>query len=98
MTLRDDLREVLALGGLSVYALAGRVYRGLTAGHVWGYSAQLAYYFLFSLFPFFIFIAALLVYVPIPNLMAQIMALVRSFVPGEAAEIIQDNVYQLLTR
>lgn len=98
MTLRQDVREMLTLGGLSAKALARRVYHELTKDHVWGYAAELAYYFLFSLFPFFIFLAALLAYIPVPDLMEQIMALVREFVPAEAAGIIQDNVHELVNR
>lgn len=98
MTLRDDVREILTLGGLRWKKLALRVYAEIAKDDVWGYAAQLAYYFLFSLFPFFIFLAALLPYIPIPDLMEQIMILVRDFVPGEAAEIIQQNVHELVTR
>src|SRR5438477_8632270 len=98
MTLREDVREILTLGGLSPRVLVKRVYNEISADDVWGYSAQLAYYFLFSIFPFFIFIAALLAYVPVPNLMDQVMQLVADFVPSAAAEIIEDNVYQLITR
>lgn len=98
MTLREDLRQILTLGGLNAWTLVRRVFAQLLDHDVWGYSAQLAYYFLFSMFPFFIFLAALLAYVPVPNLMAQIMALLRDFVPGEAAFIIQQNVEGLITR
>lgn len=98
MTLREDLREVLTLGGLSVKSLIKRVYAELSRDDVPGYAAQLAYYFLFSLFPFFIFLAALLAYIPIPNLMEQIMTLVGDFVPAGAADIIRDNVEQLVSR
>lgn len=98
MTLREDLREVLTLGGLSVKSLIKRVYAELSRDDVPGYAAQLAYYFLFSLFPFFIFLAALLAYIPIPNLMEQIMTLVGDFVPAAAADVIRDNVEQLVGR
>src|SRR5881394_2777189 len=98
MTLREDVREILTLGGLSVRALVKRIYHELSDDDVWGYSAQLAYYFLFSIFPFFIFLAALLAYVPVPNLMDQIMQLLSDFIPSAAAEIIEENVYQLITR
>ncbi|MFL6622510.1 MAG: YihY/virulence factor BrkB family protein [Sulfurifustis sp.] len=98
MTLGEDLREILTLGGLSFRTLVHRVFVEMQKDDVWGYSAQLAYYFLFSLFPFFIFLAALLAYVPVPHLMEQIMTLVRDFVPSEAANVIQENVEGLITR
>lgn len=98
MTLRDDLREIVSVGGLNLRTFVQRVVTQLLEHDIWGYSAQLAYYFLFSLFPFFIFLAAMLAYVPIPHLMEQIMSLVRDFVPSEAAHIIQQNVEGLITR
>ena len=39
---------------------ARRVYEELSEDNIWGYAAQLAYYLLFALFPFFMFLAALL--------------------------------------
>lgn len=98
MSLRNDIKDVLTLGGLSVKTLARLVYAELSKDDVWGYAAQLAYYFLFSLFPFFIFLAALLAYIPVPDLMEQIMTLVRDFVPKEAGDIIEDNVIELVSR
>ena len=98
MSLRDEWREVWTLGGMRVTTLAKRVWDEINADDVWGYAAQLAYYFLFSLFPFFIFLAALLAYVPIPDLMEQIMALLGQFLPGTVLDMVKDNVLELVTQ
>lgn len=98
MTLRGDLYEVWTLGGQRPTRLARRVFTAIMEDNVLGYAAQLAYYFLFSLFPFFIFLAALLAYVPIPDLMEQIMDLVDELLAAEAASVIQRNVEDLLSR
>lgn len=98
MTLLGDLREVWTFGGLTPRRLARRVYIAIMENNVTGYAAQLAYYFFFSLFPFLLFIAALLPYVPIPDLMDQIMDLVDDFLAAEAAEIIRRNVEDLVAR
>lgn len=98
MSLRRDLYEVWTLGGQSPRRLARRVWHGIMEDNVLGYAAQLAYYFLFSMFPFFIFLAALLPYVPIPNLMDQITALVGDFLAEEAAAVIEKNVQDLISR
>mgnify|MGYP000144327784 CR=1 FL=1 len=98
MSLRDEWREVWALGGLRVSTLARRVWDEINADDVWGYAAQLAYYFLFSLFPFFIFLAALLAYIPIPDLMEQIMALLGQLLPGTVLDMVKDNVLELVTQ
>lgn len=91
-----DLREVWTLGGLSPRALAVRVYRQINADDVWNYAAQLAFYFLFAIFPFFIFLTALLAYVPIPDLMGQLMEVLGDIVPEQVLAIIEKNLAQLL--
>lgn len=98
MSLRDEWREVWTLGGMRATTLAKRVWHEINEDDVWGYAAQLAYYFLFSLFPFFIFLAALLAYIPIPNLMEQIMALLGQFLPGAVLDMVKDNVLELVTQ
>ncbi len=97
MSLKDQLREVYRLGGLSPKELGRRVAREISNDNVTGRAAQLAYYFLFSLFPFLLFFAALLAYVPIPDLLDQIMALLATVVPGEAHTLLRDTVHELVT-
>jgi membrane protein len=98
MTLTEQLKEVWRLGGLEVSDLARRVYARINAHDVWGYAAQLAYYFLFSLFPFLLFLAALLAYIPIPDLMDQMMELIGQFAPKTALDIMEEILAELLTR
>jgi len=98
MSLSRDLYDVWTLGGQSPRRLARRVWDALMVGNLLGYAAQLAYYFLFALFPFFVFLAALLAYVPVPNLMDEIMAVVEGFLAEEAAVMIRENVADLITK
>ena len=62
-----------------------------------GWAAQLAYYLLFAVFPFFLFLTALLGFLPIPNLMERLMAGLAMVLPGEAVTLLQDNIRQLVT-
>ena len=62
-----------------------------------GWAAQLAYYLLFAVFPFFLFLTALLGFLPIPNLMERIIAGLAMVLPGEAVTLLQDNIRQLVT-
>lgn len=62
-----------------------------------GRSAQLAYYFFFALFPFFLFLTTLVGYIPIPNLTDRIMELLAQILPGDASHLVQDNVHELVT-
>ena len=57
------------LGGLSVKELATRVVQEVREDDCLGGAAQLAYYLLFAVFPFLLFLTALLGFLPIPNLM-----------------------------
>ncbi len=95
--LKEQLREVWNLGGLSAKELARRLIHEIQEDNVPGYAAQLAYYFLFSLFPFFLFLTALLAYVPVPDLMDKIMELLGNVMPAEALDLLEDNIRELVT-
>ena len=57
----------------------------------------MAYYLLFAVFPFFLFVTALLGFLPIPNLLERILAGLAMVLPGEAVTLLQDNIRQLVT-
>lgn len=98
MSLSKDLKEIWTLGGVTPKVLLKQVAKKFIGHDVPGRAAQLAYYFLFSLFPFFIFLTALLAYVPIPDLMGQIMGLLGEFVPADAWSMVQDVVTNVVTQ
>jgi len=60
-------------------------------------AAQRAYYFLFALFPFFLFLTTLLGYLPIPDLLDRILVGLAPLLPGDALRLVQDNLHQLVT-
>lgn len=59
-----------------------------------GLSAQLAYFFLLSLFPFLIFIITLIGYLPISQ--DDLLGLVSRFAPGKTMHLIESNLRQIL--
>ncbi|MEH7375053.1 YihY/virulence factor BrkB family protein [Neobacillus drentensis] len=59
-----------------------------------GLSAQLAYYFLLSLFPLLIVLFTLLPYIPIPH--QDMLGIVRDFAPVEAMDLIEKNVHDIM--
>jgi membrane protein len=61
-----------------------------------GRAAQLAYYFLFAPFPFFLVLITLLGYLPIPNLMDRLMDMLAQMLPGDALHLVQDHVRELV--
>jgi membrane protein len=90
--------EIWKLGGLSVKELGRRVIHEIQEDDCFGRAAQLAYYFLFALFPFFLVLTTLLGYLPIPNLMDRLMEMLGEMLPGDALQLVQDNVHDLVTR
>ena len=62
-----------------------------------GRAAQLAYYFLFALFPFFLFLTTLLGYLPIPDLLDRLLEMLGQMLPAEGLRLVQDNIRQLVT-
>jgi len=90
-------KAVLSLGGLSVQELARRVVREIQQDDCLGRAAQLAYYFLFALFPFFLVLTTLLGYLPIPNLLDRLMDMLGQMLPGQALQLVQDNLHELVS-
>src|SRR5690554_6624204 len=74
------------LGGLGVREFLVRLGARISESDVGAYAAQLAYYLLFAMFPFLLFLAALLAYVPIPDLFDRIVAVLAEFLPEQAME------------
>lgn len=96
-TFSEQFREVYHLGGLSAKALIRRLMHEIQEDNCLGAAAELAYYFLFAMFPFFLFLTTLLGYLPIPDLMQRIMELLAAFLPGEALYLLQDHVRTIVT-
>jgi membrane protein len=89
--------EVWKLGGLSVKELGRRVIHEIQEDDCLGRAAQLAYYFLFALFPFFLVLTTLLGYLPVPNLMDRLMEMLAGILAGDALKLVQDNVHEVVT-
>ena len=92
-----DTPQTGFLGGLRVKELATRVIKEVREDDCLGWAAQLAYYLLFAVFPFFLFLTALLGFLPIPTLMERIIAGLAMVLPGEVVTLLQDNIRQLVT-
>jgi len=61
-----------------------------------GYAAQMAYFFILSLFPFLLFLMTLLAYLPVKNLRDVIIESLRKVLPREALTLVEDNVQALV--
>src|SRR5699024_5294367 len=61
---------------------------------VTGLSAQLAYFFLLSLFPFLLFLVTLMGFLPINS--ESFMQFLTSFLPGDVIEMIETNLKDIV--
>lgn len=60
---------------------------------LFGWAAQLAYFFLLSLFPLLLFLVSLLPYLPITQ--EDILAVIRDFAPKDSMRLIESNISAL---
>ncbi|MGG3915291.1 YihY/virulence factor BrkB family protein [Rossellomorea vietnamensis] len=71
------------------------LFANISANDVTGLAAQIAYYFLLSLFPLLIFIVTLLPYLPVNQ--GDILGLVRDFAPGETMSMIEETLQDVMS-
>jgi membrane protein len=71
------------------------LFSNISANDVTGLAAQIAYYFLLSLFPLLIFIVTLLPYLPVEQ--GDILGLVRDFAPGETMSMIEGTLQDVMS-
>lgn len=62
---------------------------------VLGHAAQLAFYFLFALFPMLIFLTALVAYLPIPRLLERLMEYFSQVIPTVAFVLVQQTMSEI---
>jgi membrane protein len=85
------LRELGFLGFLK------KLYKRWSDNAITDRAAQLAYYFLFALFPFLSFLVTLTAYLPLQAAVQELLARLDDVMPGPAMAIVQDQLHKLLT-
>lgn len=61
-----------------------------------GFAAEIAYYFLFAIFPFLLFLVTLLGFLPFPGLDGRIMHALEGVIPEQAAALVKTNVTRIV--
>ena len=84
------------LGGLTMRELARRLWHEMERDELLGRGAQLAYYFLLSLFPALIFLTALMGLFPLQNAMPELMAYLQNVLPEDALSLVQKYLEQVV--
>ena len=74
-----------------------RTVREAVADNVMAMSAQLAYYFFFSLFPALLLLIAIASYFPVQTLVDQVIKSMSGFAPPEALSIITEQIQKIST-
>jgi membrane protein len=73
---------VISMRLLYFKTAAVHVVRDMEKNHTMAFAAALAYYFVLALFPFLIFVAAVVAHLPLPNFFGQVMELIARVVPA----------------
>ncbi|WP_064094193.1 YihY/virulence factor BrkB family protein [Rossellomorea aquimaris] len=71
------------------------LFSNISANDVTGLAAQIAYYFLLSLFPLLIFLVTLLPYLPVEQ--GDVLGVVRDFAPGETMKMIDETLQDVMS-
>ena len=74
-----------------------RTVREAMADNIMGMSAQLAYYFFFSLFPALLLLIAIASYFPVQTLVNEVFKAMSGFAPPDALSIITDQIQKITT-
>jgi membrane protein len=87
---------VLATGKKAAWLTIKRslitIYNDVYDEHLFVFAAGLSYYFVLSLFPLLVSLAALLGYVPIPHLFENLLSLMARVVPGDGMSLVRNIV------
>jgi len=89
--------HIAGLRELGIGGFFRKLYRRWSDNAITDRAAQLAYYFLFALFPFLFFLVTLTAYLPLQGAMQDLLGRVDQVMPDQAMAIVQDQLHKLLT-
>ena len=78
--------------------LGKRIYRKYSTDAVSGSAAAVSYYFLFSFFPFLLFVTALIAYLPLATPVEHFLDRVRPVIPAQAMVLLDTHLRDLISR
>jgi len=81
----------------TVLELAVRVAGGIQKDNCKGYAAQIAFFFLFALFPFLLSLTTLLAYLPAPGLIRMLLRIIGHFAPDDVLYLVEKNLRDLVS-
>lgn len=84
--------------GLTVKEFGKQFYQRFLDNDLSGIAAELSYYFLFSMFPFLVFLVALAAYLPLQDAVQDALSRMSTVMPKEAMGIIQEHLKGLVNQ
>lgn len=84
--------------GLTVKEFGKQFYKRFMDTDLSGIAAELSYYFLFSMFPFLVFLVALAAYLPLQDAVQDVLTRMSTVMPKEAMGIIQEHMKGLVNQ
>jgi membrane protein len=89
--------HIPGLRELGVWGFLKKLYKRWSDNAITDRAAQLAYYFLFALFPFLFFLVTLTAYLPVQGAVQELLARASEVMPDQAMAIVQDQLDKLVT-
>ncbi|MCP1156953.1 YihY/virulence factor BrkB family protein [Bacillus infantis] len=86
----------MSRGGAAMRPGIPYVWKKIHEDDIFGLAAQLAYFFLLSLFPLLIFLVTLITYLPVSQV--DILGFIRDYAPGDTMALIESNLNQIADR
>jgi membrane protein len=84
-------------GDETVLDLAARVVSGIRKDHCTGHAAEIAFFFVFALFPCLLTLTSLLAYLPVPDLVQVLLKILGNFIPDTVLSLVEKNLRTLVT-
>jgi len=90
-----SFRSYFKLGSISYQELGKRIYQKVNESDCSAHAAAMAYYFLFAVFPFLLFLTTVMGLLPIPHLLDYLLQSAARILPSQAFDLLQDNIRAL---
>ena len=100
IALRRKAKRITIFGfdGVPIYYVVSFFVKGMIRGSVTTRASAVAFSFFVALFPTIIFLFTLLPFIPIENFQEQLLDLVKGIIPGNAFEMIENTLVDVVTR
>ena len=83
--------------GVPLYDVAVFFFRGLTQGYITSRAAAISYSVFLAIFPFLIFLFAIIPFIPIDNFQQSLLGIIQDFMPRMAFESVKETIIDIIT-